>query len=429
MKNTFYLTILLLSMICVGNSIQLNAQIDEEVKVLFIGNSYTGVNNLPNKVKFLAESMGKVLITEALTPGGATLSAHVQNAQTYTAINSNDWDFVVIQAQSQEPSFPPSQVASDTYPYATILNDSIKAAHPCAEVVFFMTWGRKNGDAANAQYYPVLATYEGMQTRLRQSYLEMAQNNDATCAPVGAAWQWVRNNYPAIELYSADESHPSNYGTYLAACAFYSTFFVESPVGASYFPTSISQADATVLQTAADTVVVDSLDNWRINANLPDASFNYVINQNTVNFTSSNQGNNIVEFLWDFNDASIGYDVNPIHTFPFIGIYNVMLIASTNCASDTSFMQITISSVNNIDDFENDGVAIFPNPFQDELTFNISDPEINKIQLINIDGKILNSINCDRNKIIISTEQLSSGIYFLHLIKTDEVARMKIVKL
>ena len=33
--------------------------------------------------------------------------------------------FVVIQAQSQEPSFPPSQVATQTYPYAQILVDSL----------------------------------------------------------------------------------------------------------------------------------------------------------------------------------------------------------------------------------------------------------------------------------------------------------------
>ena len=81
------------------------------------------------------------------------------------------WDFVVIQAQSQEPSFPPSQVATQTYPYAQILVDSIAANDSCTEPVFFMT--RKNGDANNASFYPILGTYLGMQWRLRQSYLEM----------------------------------------------------------------------------------------------------------------------------------------------------------------------------------------------------------------------------------------------------------------
>ena len=39
--------------------------------------------------------------------------------------------------------FLPSQVATQTYPYAQILVDSIAANDSCTEPVFFMTWGRK----------------------------------------------------------------------------------------------------------------------------------------------------------------------------------------------------------------------------------------------------------------------------------------------
>ena len=87
-------------------------------------------------------------------------------------INAASWDFVVLQEQSQIPSFPPSQVASDCFPYASILVDSIKSANPCAEPVFFMTWGRENGDQNNCINYPPLCTYGGMQARLRESYIK-----------------------------------------------------------------------------------------------------------------------------------------------------------------------------------------------------------------------------------------------------------------
>ena len=42
-------------------------------KALFIGNSYTAFNNLPNLVANLADSSGDSLIYTAHTPGGAQL--------------------------------------------------------------------------------------------------------------------------------------------------------------------------------------------------------------------------------------------------------------------------------------------------------------------------------------------------------------------
>ena len=50
-----------------------------------------------------------------------------------------------------------------------------------------MTWGRKNGDASNCSAYPPICTYEGMQQRLRESYMEMASANQGRVSPVGMA--------------------------------------------------------------------------------------------------------------------------------------------------------------------------------------------------------------------------------------------------
>ena len=52
------------------------------VHALFIGNSYTGVNNLPQTVADLATSMGDSLIFDAYTPGGYTLQMHSTDATT-----------------------------------------------------------------------------------------------------------------------------------------------------------------------------------------------------------------------------------------------------------------------------------------------------------------------------------------------------------
>ena len=89
----------------------------------------------------------------------------------------------------RNPRFPPSQVANDVYPYAQQLTDSIRRNTSCGTPLFFMTWGRKNGDASNCAAYPPICTYEGMQQRLRESYMEMAFTNQGRVSPVG----WLGN--------------------------------------------------------------------------------------------------------------------------------------------------------------------------------------------------------------------------------------------
>ena len=233
-------------------------------KALFLGNSYTYYNGgLPQLIENLATANGDILIHDQNTPGGYRLDDHATNATTLNKISSANWDYVVLQAQSQEPSFSPGQVAAQTKPYAVILNDYIKSNNSCSKTMFFMTWGRENGDASNCANYAPLCTYEGMQGRLRESYLEMTVENNADCAPVGVAWKKVREDFPAINLYSPDESHPSIYGSYLAACVFYSSMYHKTSVGNTYWST-LDSLTAYRLQDIASSTVLDSLSTWSI---------------------------------------------------------------------------------------------------------------------------------------------------------------------
>lgn len=257
MKKTYLLVLLVIGSF-------LKAQ--ETKRVLFLGNSYTYFNNLPSLIDNLALSQGNDLIYDSNTPGGYTFQGHSTNNISLSKIRAQDWDFVVLQEQSQIPSFPPAQVASDCYPYAAILNDSILSNNPCTEPLFYMTWGRKNGDASNCGFYPPLCTYSGMQQRLSESYMELAQDNNASVAPVGVAWQAVRNLYPLIELYNPDESHPSLEGSYLAACVFYSSMFRTTTVGNSYWA-GLDSLTAYRLQVVGSSTVLDSLSVWLIGAN------------------------------------------------------------------------------------------------------------------------------------------------------------------
>ncbi len=196
--------------------------------ILFIGNSYTYFNGgVDAMLKNIALAEGDTLYTESLTVGSASFSTFCNNPETFNRIRSRAWDYVVLQEQSQLPSFPPSQVEAECYPFAKQLCDSIRANDSCTQILFFMTWGRENGDQSNCANYPPLCTYDGMQQRLRESYVQMADDNNAIVVPVGLAWKYVRDNYPEINLYQSDESHPSVAGTYLAALTFRSILYLD----------------------------------------------------------------------------------------------------------------------------------------------------------------------------------------------------------
>lgn len=228
-------------------------------RVLFVGNSYTAVNDLPAMVSSIAGSMGENMTYETSAPGGCTFQNHLTQSAQY--IQQGGWDVVVLQEQSQLPSFPYSQFMNESYPYAQQLCQMIRQYNPEARIVFYMTWGRKNGDSQNAQYYPVLGTYEGMDSLLLARYMQMAQDNHAQVSPVGVVWHHIRNHYPQIELYQSDESHPSLYGTYAAACCFYTVLYQKDPTEIQYTP-EIDVQYADLIRQSAKAVAYDSLNTW-----------------------------------------------------------------------------------------------------------------------------------------------------------------------
>ncbi|QDU83958.1 hypothetical protein Pla163_10590 [Planctomycetes bacterium Pla163] len=236
------------------------AQADEPLRVLFLGNSYTQVNDLPGLLEQLAASLGRTLETDRNTPGGNTLGVpqgnggqHVSNPVSLQKIASGNWDAVVLQDQSTMPTI---QAMLDTYtrPAVQSLESDVRAASPAARVVLYMTWGRENGGGpfcVGSACSPAFGDFDAMQSSLAAAYASLAETAvDAEVAPVGLAWQRHLGGAQPADLFAADGSHPSLAGSYLAACVFYARLFDASPVGAP-FTAGLAPADALALQIDA----------------------------------------------------------------------------------------------------------------------------------------------------------------------------------
>jgi len=228
-----------------------------ETKALFLGNSYTGVNNLPALVEGLAVAGGHVLTTDRNTPGGNTLGApqsngspHKSNSVSLAKIASTSWDFVVLQEQSYLPTIPYTRNQyMDTGAQSLAL--SIANSDPTTRVLLYQTWGRRDASQfCYGSHCVTFADFDEMQDALTTAYDGCASLIGADVAPVGEAWRMARALQPGIVLHSNDGSHPNLSGSYLAACVFYAKLFDESPVGLTY-DAGLAPSTAQFLQEVA----------------------------------------------------------------------------------------------------------------------------------------------------------------------------------
>lgn len=229
--------------------------------VLFLGNSYTYWNDLPDLVEQLALSGGHIVARDQNTPGGNTLGypqtsgfPHMTHPVSLAKIATGGWDIVILQDQSVLPAHPVG-LSDFTIPGVQSLAAAVAASSPGATVLLYQTWGRRDpGQYCYASYCHTSTGFDGMTDALAEGLDECAAVTGADVAPVGRAWQRARELDPALILHFSDGSHPILAGSYLAACVFYAKIFDESPVGLTY-TAGLDPALAMLLQTAADDTV------------------------------------------------------------------------------------------------------------------------------------------------------------------------------
>ena len=200
------------------------------LRVLFVGNSLTFENHMPELVHQLAAGDPGAPPVYAVwyTAPGWTLAGASQDSGLASLIGQVDWNEVVLQEQSQMLSMPPSSWERTTAPAARLLQRRIQAAG--AQTILFETWGYRAGDR---RLVPG-DDYLRMQTRLVDGYTGLATELGARVAPVGMAW-WLEHTYhPQVGLWAGDGVHPTAAGSYLAACVLYAELTGRSPASSSF---------------------------------------------------------------------------------------------------------------------------------------------------------------------------------------------------
>jgi len=201
--------------------------------MLFIGNSFTTKNDLPDLLRGIAQAgQGITIESRVIAAGGASLRRH-WNAGAARAIANAGWDYVVLQEQSTLPVKNSRRFHENVREFVPAIKES------GARMVLFMTWARKNEP--------------GNQRLLTDSYNQIGEELGATVVPVGTAWQLLLAKHDRPALHAADGSHPTIAGSYLAACTFYATLFRGDPAKVEIEVGNLTSGERELLQHIAGT--------------------------------------------------------------------------------------------------------------------------------------------------------------------------------
>jgi hypothetical protein len=231
---------------------------DDPQRVLFIGNSYTGVNKLPDVFLEVVKNSGrKEPVVKSSTPGGRTLKQQLSIVGTGKLIEEGNWDVVVLQGQSQEPAVAETDesVRKEFLESAAELCKRVRAKSPQAKIFFYETWARHADYWTENKKAPAMGKDpKEMQARLRKWYGVAAKENDATLVPCGEAWELNYASAKPVRLHQKDNSHPEFVGTYLNALIFFGKIYdVKTP--AAKVTGKVDEAQAKLMQGYAAKVL------------------------------------------------------------------------------------------------------------------------------------------------------------------------------
>ena len=178
-------------------------------RLLFIGNSLTYANGLPELVQTLAKSAGLDVACTSMALPDYSLEDHWNKGEALRVIRAGGWSLVILQ---QGPSaLPESQVLLREF----TKRFDVEITRAGARTALYMVWPSKSRSQ----------DFDGVS----RSYTNAAADVGGLLLPVGDTWRAAWKLEPALALYSADGLHPSREGTYLAALVILQRAFGVAP--------------------------------------------------------------------------------------------------------------------------------------------------------------------------------------------------------
>ena len=226
--------------------------VNDSLKVLFVGNSLTYYNAMPQLLQqMLNEGEEKVKVEQSTFPG-ISLQNHLTYMKSYGEVNGTDsefgsifltknvlnqskWDYVILQQGSVSYLIPEHATKSLEPAIKEIVEIFNKKG---TKSILFQTW-------APSSYFPQTYCYpkkikdydapfeeicspkiesEAQEIALiAESCKKIAESNQMILSQNGELFYLFKLKYPEIKL-TDEEAHPTKVGAFLNACVFYELF-------------------------------------------------------------------------------------------------------------------------------------------------------------------------------------------------------------
>ncbi len=238
----------------------------KEINVLFIGNSLTYYNDMPQKLQEMMNETNPNIKIDQITFPGFSLSAHLENiilessddnirtttkasgeqTKTERKLTENNWDIIILQTGGVAVLIPESlQYKVD--PAIKKIKELVKNEN--SRFILFNTWTTKVEYPEKYCYSGRLIsqTLDGMKEYCspeindskeyleltNQSYKTLADNNSLERTNHGNIFQKIFDKYPEINILE-DTMHPSDLGAFLSASIFYRIITTNDPSDLKY---------------------------------------------------------------------------------------------------------------------------------------------------------------------------------------------------
>ncbi|MBX7222413.1 MAG: SGNH/GDSL hydrolase family protein [Blastocatellia bacterium] len=202
-RRVFLIGSLLLLLGLGGGELREQAQTGAKpLRVLFVGNSLTYSNHLPAILEAMAREAGeRPVVYRDISFPDFSLEDHWNQGDARKSIARDGWDVVIMQ---QGPSALPES-RDLLIEYVKRFAGEIRRSG--AKPGLYMVW------PAKARSFDF--------DRVSESYRLAAQEVNGLLFPAGDAWRIAWRRDPTLPLYSGDNFHPSEAGSYLAAAVMF----------------------------------------------------------------------------------------------------------------------------------------------------------------------------------------------------------------
>lgn len=180
-----------------------------DVQILFMGNSHTAANRLPQMVAAMVRAAWPGRTVEAVeAPVWMFLGQRWRHTPSLELLRSTNWRFVVLQAQEYSTS------GAYSYPIDGAVDLATQSRAIGALPILFPEWPRAGVNESQTVY---------------DLHLAIAFIAPACVSPIPFAWDLALARHPELVLHASDGNHAAAAGSLLAAMVITATMTGLSP--------------------------------------------------------------------------------------------------------------------------------------------------------------------------------------------------------